>query len=97
MRPPARPRKGASASGVEGGARFSASACDTKQCSAPHRSPANHGAVGLRCAEEHKTGETRVTHPTPSSAHAAPVGDLDLRSSKGFFPGTALWYPSPGL
>jgi hypothetical protein len=38
------------ASGVGGGARFSASACDTKQCSAARRSPANTGALGLRCA-----------------------------------------------
>jgi hypothetical protein len=33
---------------------FNAPACETKQCSASRRRPANTGALGLRCAKEHR-------------------------------------------
>jgi hypothetical protein len=50
---PARPRKGARGQRGRGGARFSASARNTKQCSAPHRSPATSHGHCLQCAKVH--------------------------------------------
>ena len=45
---------------------FNAPACETKQCSASRRLPANTGALGLRCAKEHRAAIVKCADGGPA-------------------------------